>query len=310
MLNHKNDTYTKLLTRPEKILGNSGPVFILLTIYLAFVIIRFAVSLLFQYPLCVTDELLYKSMALSYFNSGSFYNISELGFPGSTPPNVLYPLLISPCFWFGQNFFTAIKLINALIMNLAIFPLYLLTREFLNKKDTLIICVIILTLPCFNYINVAMVEASIFTLFLTCFYLAFKCMSTMSLKYAALTGLFLLISFFTKTTALLSVVSIMFAYFVLMVFYPKTRLFSGISPMVVSIGIILSVGLISYLLLKHEMESVYYTIGNRIESFLSVTAVTVPPLGEVIQMILAHLDTILLTYLIPFWVMILALVGA
>ena len=295
----------------EKILGNPGNTFVILTMYFAFVLIRFVVSLLFQYPLTGSDELSYKSMALSYFLTGSFHDFARLGYPPTRIPNMLYPLLISPSFWFGENFHTAIKLINSLLMNSAIFPLYLLAREFLNKQNTLIICFVVLTLPFFNLTTFVMVESLTLPLFLTCFYLAFKSISTRRLKYAVLTGLFLVISFFCKTTALLSGLAMVISCFVLMMLYRKRLLYGGIRPVMVSIAVLLCCSLIAYLLLQHFLiGSDYFSMTGRTIGNLSFKFITIPPLGEVIQMSLAHLDTILLTYLIPFWVMILMLVGA
>lgn len=289
--------------------GNSGSAFVVLTIYFVFVLIRFVVSLLIQYPLIPTDELAYKSMALSYFSSGSFQDTARLGYSNNPVPNVIYPLFISPSFWFGQNFHTAIKLINALLMNSAIFPMYLLTREFLNKKNALILCLVVMTLPFFNFTNFVMVEASTFPLFLTCFYLAFKSISTRYLKYAAITGLFLGISFLSKPTALFSGVGLLISYFILVMFCVKKRLFSDVRPLMVSLIVTLCCSLISYLWLQHFLiGSDYFSLGVY-KGFLSAKPSAMPPLGETIQMILAQFDTILLTYLIPFYVMILALIG-
>ncbi|MHB8205413.1 MAG: ArnT family glycosyltransferase, partial [Desulfomonilaceae bacterium] len=189
------------------------------------------------------------------------------------------------------------------------FPLYLLAREFLNKKEALIVCFVVLTLPFFNLSTFVMVESTTLPLFLTCFYLAFKCMSTMSLKYALLTALFLVISFFSKTTALLSGVAIVISFLVLMMFGPRRRIF-GIRSAVVYIAVSLCFGLILYLLLQRFLIVADYfnmLIAGRIKSFLFSQAITTPTLGELIKVSLAHVDTILLTYLLPVCVIILVL---
>jgi hypothetical protein len=91
----------------------------------------------------------------------------------------------------------------------------------------------------------------------------------------------------------------------------KRSFFIGIRPAVVSFAVILCFGLISYLLLQRFfIGSDYFNVETlrRITSFLSFSSITFPPPGEAIQMILAQLDTVSIAYLIPFCVIILALI--
>jgi hypothetical protein len=80
-------------------------------------------NLVFNY-----DSFQYWSMAARLFN-GSFSIVDYNHYPP------LYPLLISPVFLFGELHSLAnISIINAIISSSAIFPVYLLSREFLTRR--------------------------------------------------------------------------------------------------------------------------------------------------------------------------------
>lgn len=84
----------------------------------------------------IADEAWYASSANTFFHSLKFVIGGE--FNSHTLP--LYSVVISPAYYFQDmdNTFTAIKLINSLVMSSAIFPIFLLARRFLSFRPAFI----------------------------------------------------------------------------------------------------------------------------------------------------------------------------
>ena len=93
-------------------------------------------------PVHLNDEITYFKTAFSFFNG--VFDIKEFH---HFPP--LYPLSLLPAFLFfyPNNIYPAIKLLNAIYICSVIFPVYLILRNFLNKKEIFIALFIFILNP-------------------------------------------------------------------------------------------------------------------------------------------------------------------
>lgn len=173
--------------------------FELLSIYLLFVIGRFAISLAISNPLIPTDEVLYKNFAYSFFRTGDFYRTQNLGHSVYFP-NILYPFLISPSFVFKDQFYIAIKLINSLLINSSLIPAYFLAREFIPHKKALLTATTILLLPSFHVVSFVAVDGLNIPLFLFCFLFCYRSLTNGGLN-GLWAGLFMTLLLLNKPTA-------------------------------------------------------------------------------------------------------------
>ncbi len=146
-------------------------------------------SFFYTQPYIFGDELTYKSMAFAYFREGNLYAYTseQIGHAADLP-NFLYQLLISPAFVFGDSYLDAIKLINALMVASALFPLFLLLREFVSEGRALFAAAIALLLPELNYTINVMPENLFLPLFLWSFYLSFRALYLRSWRYLFLSA--------------------------------------------------------------------------------------------------------------------------
>ena len=138
----------------------------LIVIYGIFVVFRL---ILRQYaspnPYIVPDEMLYYNLSRSlYLGQGL-----ELHGQPVTFISLLYSLLLAPLYGMsaGNNLFGAAQIINILLMNLAVFPMYPLARRLGCKERTAVgICILSLLLPDLFMSGRYMTESLIYPLFL------------------------------------------------------------------------------------------------------------------------------------------------
>jgi hypothetical protein len=193
----------------------------LLAIYLLFVVARFAVSLCVTNPLIPTDEIAYKNYALSFFRTGDFYRTGNLGYSNYIP-NILYPFLISPSFFFREQFYIAIKLINSLVINTALIPSYLLAREFISHRKALLTAAAVLLLPSFHFVSFVAVDGLNLPLFLFCFLLCYRS-STRGGPNAPLAGLVMALLVLNKPSALAYLAGFVLATMVIVFYVMKSK---------------------------------------------------------------------------------------
>lgn len=115
----------------------------LVIVYLLSVIyVYFSLGLSAYGPVHLNDEIIYFKTALSFLTG--VFDIKEFH---HFPP--LYPLSLLPAFLFfyPNNIYPAIKLLNAIYICSVIFPLYLILRNFLNKKEIFIALFIFILSP-------------------------------------------------------------------------------------------------------------------------------------------------------------------
>ena len=169
----------------------------LVLIFLAFVILKVILSSFVVTPGPYSDGYIYLKMARSFFYNGVFdiHGVPSHQFPP------LYPMIISVAYLFKdmQIIFFFIKLINAILSSLIIFPAFLLAKEFLTEKKSLLFAVLISVLPSnFSFSQYIMAENLFYPLFLFSIYFMYKSFTTKYYKYDILAGLFIGLSVLTR----------------------------------------------------------------------------------------------------------------
>lgn len=192
-------------------------------LYFSLSIIRFLVALFFPEPLIMPDELSYKAMAWGYFVKHDFFflNSYSIGPSLQSIPNVLYQFIISPCFYYHENFYIAAKLINSFVIHLTIFPIYFIARDFIPRNHALFCTFLVSLLPFFNYNILFLTENLFFPLFWLCFFFAYKAFSSLKLHYFILSGVFLFLLFLTKPQAVAFFLGFILAAFTTIILYLK-----------------------------------------------------------------------------------------
>lgn len=193
----------------------------LIILYFSLSIIRFLVAFLFPEPLIMPDELSYKAMAWGYFVKHDFYflNSYTIGPSLQSIPNVLYQFIISPCFYYNDNFYIAAKLINSFLIHLTIFPIYFIARDFISQKYAFACAFMVSLLPFFNYNILFLTENLFLPIFWLCFLFAYKALSSLRLHYFMLSGVFLFLLFLTKPQAIAFYVGFIMGAFATIILY-------------------------------------------------------------------------------------------
>ena len=127
--------------------------------------VRFAFARHVVGPWIMIDEIVYSELAKSFAATGAFAvrGVSTSGY------GVVYPVLISPAYALFRSIpavYTAIKVINALLMSLAAVPAYLLARRVLSLRGALIVAVLTVAVPSTLYAGMIMTESAFYPIFL------------------------------------------------------------------------------------------------------------------------------------------------
>ncbi len=183
-----------------------------LLIYFACVIVRSVMAFLTTaFPTVGIDEFLYSSLGRSIATEGS---LLYRGQPAKYS-YLIYPLMISPVyalFGEGVNYYRVIQIWNAVIMNLAIFPIFWLCRETLKEeKKALWVSAVCMLLPDFLMSEFVFSEALIYPLFFLLVYLVYRMIQQPSLKLGTWIGVLGMLLYYTKPGAIaLSAVALLF----------------------------------------------------------------------------------------------------
>ena len=178
----------------------------LLFAYLFFVIIKIFLSFFVILPGPYSDYYVYAKIARSFFYFGNFsiHGVVSQQFPP------LYPIFISIAYLFKdmQLIFFFIKLINALLSSLIIFPAFFLSKEFLKEKKALLFAILISVLPSnFSFSQYIMAENLFYSLFLFSIYFIYKSFIIKGYKFDFLAGLFIGLSVLTKSIGIVLIPS-------------------------------------------------------------------------------------------------------
>src|SRR3989344_836832 len=179
----------------------------LIFLYLFFVIVKIFLVYMIPAPSEFNDGYIYAKMARSFFNSFEF---SVHGIPARLYPP-LYPAILSIYYIFKDMhivYFT-MKIINSILSSLIIFPAWLIAREFVSRRKAFIAATLVSIIPSnFSFAPFIMAENLFYPLFLFTVYFAYKYLKKNSHLYAALSGFFLGLTYLTKTTTIVLVISI------------------------------------------------------------------------------------------------------
>ncbi len=186
--------------------------------YAAIVLVRFVTAWL--QPYWSGDEYVYKAIASGIWAYGHAGRVSPNQLLQSLSlPNLLYPYLIAPAFAFGSEFYTAIKLINALVVSTALFPVYAIARRMTGYRVSLTIAVISCLLPSVNIAAYAVTEVLYFPLFLVCAWLAVRSLENpLSVLRSLLLGIGVGVLFNVRLSAMVVVPAYLLALFAAAIF--------------------------------------------------------------------------------------------
>jgi hypothetical protein len=138
---------------------SSGAVLVwLIVLAAASTALRAAMSTRVQTGIVFPDELGYTKLAQSIGLNGRFGLFDEPGMSFSP----LYPILLSPIYALGASAPTAyalIKLVNALLISLAVFPTYKIARFVLPRRSALIVAAISAVAPLMTYASLTVSES-------------------------------------------------------------------------------------------------------------------------------------------------------
>ena len=285
-------------------------IFLIIVSYLLVVFIRFILFSLFTETCANGDEYLYKGMALSFFKYGNFF---ELNFArNSEMTYFLYPLIISPAFYFGENFYIFIKLINSFLINLSIFPVFLLAKEFMSYKKAYFTSLMVLLIPFLNIGYVVMRESLFLPLFLITFYICYKLFVNLKLKYAFLSGFSMSLLILTKITGIFLIITFILTVAVIQ-FLPKERAHRRkiLYLSIISIScLIVSVYILKLIFLNNTGLVLRSLPGSGVKRIFNFSKFDFSFLLKAIYMILSHISTFLMLSLLPFFISVFSLIKA
>nr|MBI4156515.1 glycosyltransferase family 39 protein [Candidatus Woesearchaeota archaeon] len=169
----------------------------LLLIFIVLILIKSFLSYLVPSPSIFGDEYAHSKMARSFFNEKEF---SIHGFPSDKEPP-LYPMFLSLAYVFKDMTLVYIfmKVINAILSSLIIFPAYFLAKDFLIKKNALLAAILISVLPSsLAFSPILMAENLYYPLILASIFFIYKSFTSKNYSYDIFAGLFIGLSLLTK----------------------------------------------------------------------------------------------------------------
>ena len=171
----------------------------LLLIFLALVIVKVVLSSFVPIISGYSDENSYAKIARSFF---LYQKFTEPGMPFEQYPP-LYPALISISYIFRdmQYVYLFMKLLNALLSSLILFPAWLLAKEFLDEKSAFLAAIVISVMPSnFAFAPFIMSENLYYPLFLFSVFAIYKAVISEGYKWTIIAGIFVGLSYLTKVS--------------------------------------------------------------------------------------------------------------
>jgi len=167
----------------------------LLILFLLLILLKIILSIFIQFPLGFSDSLTYQESAKTFFDTLDITKMAESKYP------FLYSLIISPAFFFEDMniVMLIIRIINSILSSLIIFPIYLLAKEFFNKKKSFLIAVICGFIPpFFIFTFTSMSENLFYPLFIFSIYAIYKSFNKNNLKWSIIAGVLIGLTLLTK----------------------------------------------------------------------------------------------------------------
>ncbi|MBI5872291.1 glycosyltransferase family 39 protein [archaeon] len=174
----------------------------LLLLFIILAIVKSILSYLIPAPSAFSDEYAYAKIAQSLFESGTF-SIHDIPSQRYLP---LYPILLAISYAFNNMIavYAVMKIINAFISSLIIFPIFFLAKEFFTEKRALFIALLASILPMnFAMSPYILAENLFYPLFAFAFYFTYKMFSSNNLKWAVFAGIASGLLYLTKVNGLI-----------------------------------------------------------------------------------------------------------
>lgn len=190
----------------EIFLKFNNPVILLIFIFFALVAIKLYAAMPTYGPSVFLDELVYKDLAKSLYYKTDYYT-------SQYPP--VYPFIIMISFAFNSNFHEVMKVINVIISSLMIFPVWLIARLYLDKRNSLY-CVILSCLLPYHFVfpKMIMSENLFYPLFLLTLYLVIVSSKNLNVKLSVLTGILLILCYLTRYITLALIPVLIFIWWI------------------------------------------------------------------------------------------------
>ena len=189
----------------------------LLLLFLCLVITKSLLSSLVPAPSMFSDEYEYAKMAQSFWQNG---NLKVHETPGINFPPI-YPIIISPAYAFQDMRITylLIKIINAVISSLVVFPAYLLAKELMNKRLAIMSAILAGIIPSTAAYSPYILSENLFLpLFIMSTYLLYKTVTTdnhaTTCFLGITTGVTIAFTFFTRTLGITLVICSIVLFFI------------------------------------------------------------------------------------------------
>jgi hypothetical protein len=279
-------------------------------VYFSFVLIRYIMFMVIPY--WSGDEYVYKSIAAGIWQFGRHGVLTDSMVSHSVDlPNLLYPYLISPAFYLGENFYSGVRLINAILINLAIFPCYLIARKFLNPPLALIAATFSLTIPFSNLGAFAVPEVLFYPFFLLCAWMGIESLHRpTSVPWISASGVMCAILLNVRLNALVLMPAFLVSFLWISLRHRRGRFFF-LRPYWLSavIAFLATHMLLQYLLGVRQIGNlgVYSHVVERTSGPLAVFLKD--PAG-VFHLFVGHFTTIAIPYALPIALVISAILSA
>jgi len=161
----------------------------LVIIYLTITFAKIILSFQIPTPFIFFDETVYSKMAQSFIESGKFFVLDK---PSSQYPP-LYPIILSTAYLLSKDIvitYPAMKIINSFLSSLIVFPVWLIAKEFLSAKKSVITATLSALLPAsFAYTFTIMSENLFYPLFMLSLFFMMKSLTKDNRKWDILCGL-------------------------------------------------------------------------------------------------------------------------
>ncbi len=190
----------------------------LILVFVILCILKIAISFLIPSPTMFDDEMFYSDMAKSFNKDFSFkiyesdiYSPQYNTYGESHAYGPLYPIILSIAYVFKNMriVYNIFKIIGIILSSLIIFPAWLLAKEFLSSRKAYLVAILCGIWPgSFIFSFFAMPENLFYVLVLFTLYFAYKSFVEKNMKWDYLTGIFLGLSYLTKSLGVVLVVSI------------------------------------------------------------------------------------------------------
>lgn len=182
----------------------------LIILYIIIVILKISLAYFILAPSSFSDYYGYAKVARNLFYHGTFTVHDDIS---TRPP--LYSLVLSLAYIFKdmEIVYFFMKVLNAMMSSLIIFPAWLLSKEFFNKKKAMLLTTMIAVLPAnFGFTFLLMAENLFYPLFLFSIYFIYKSFIEESCKWDILAGIFIGLAYLTKIHAIILPLVVIFVF--------------------------------------------------------------------------------------------------